>query len=78
MSLSVGVAKIFATDVSNLSKKLRTSQKRGVQFQSSPSLTDPVLIVASDIVCSECKDTISVDCNTSPRPEILVQLLISF
>ena len=37
MSLSVGVAKIFATDVSNLSKKLRASQKRGVRFRGSPS-----------------------------------------
>jgi hypothetical protein len=62
MSLSVGVAKIFATDVSNLSKKLRASQKRGVRFQSSLLPPHGALIVAAEIVCSECKDTISVDC----------------
>jgi hypothetical protein len=32
MSLSVGVARIFATDLNNLSKRLRASQKRGVSF----------------------------------------------
>ena len=35
MSLSIGVAKIFATDVKNLSKKLRASQKRGVSFEGT-------------------------------------------
>ena len=49
MSLSVGVAKIFATDVSNLSKQLRSSQKRGVPFDTSKSL------------CAICKDPISID-----------------
>lgn len=34
MSLSIGVAKIFATDVSSLSKQLRSGQKRGVSFDS--------------------------------------------
>jgi len=62
MSLSVGVAKIFATDVSNLSKKLRSSQKRGVRFQSFLSQYGPDF-VATEIVCSECKDTISDNCN---------------
>jgi hypothetical protein len=49
MSLSVGVAKIFATDVSRLSKRLRSSQKRGVSFDMLKSF------------CSICKDAISID-----------------
>jgi len=49
MSLSVGVAKIFTTDVSNLSKRLRSSQKRGVAFDTSNS------------ICAVCKDPISID-----------------
>jgi len=49
MSLSVGVAKIFATDISNLSRRLRSSQKRGVSFDTSNSL------------CSVCKNPISID-----------------
>jgi hypothetical protein len=61
MSLSVGVAKIFATDVSNLSKKLRSTQRRGVSFDGNVEKGVNLLIQVSESICSICKEPISVD-----------------
>jgi hypothetical protein len=66
MSLSVGVAKIFTTDVSNLSKRLRSSQKRGVSFDGTLFYNTKT---ASQSVCSVCKEPISIDCIPQMSPD---------